>query len=128
VTDFSRASQIFEAFKRVHATNPEIWKLFERFTLLSVARGRRYYPCTAVYERILWHVDIETTGEPVKLNNNYSAYYARMFEAKHPEHPGFFRKRRRTSEEKPAYVNDMLVAGFVPADGEYSLMKELERL
>lgn len=124
----SRAQQIYEAFKKFHAANPRIWTLFEQFTLLSIAKGRRHYACNAVFERIRWHVDIDTVGEEVKLNNNYRAYYARMFEAKHPDQAGFFFKRKRVSEEKSAYADDIQVWHFDMPDGEGKLMDELKGL
>jgi hypothetical protein len=34
------------------------------------------------------------TGEPYKINDHYSAYYARLFMRDYPEYDGFFRTRR----------------------------------
>lgn len=53
-------------------------------------------------------MEIETSGE-VKLNNNYRAYYARLFHVAHPEREGFFRNRERTSEKKSSHPDDKQV-------------------
>lgn len=99
----TRADQIEAAFRRFHVDNPNVWVLFERFTFEAIAAGMTSYSSAAIFERIRWHVDIETRdADPVKLNNNYRAYYARLFHRRHPGHAGFFRNREQTSKERPA--------------------------
>jgi hypothetical protein len=124
----TRADQIFEAFKKFHAANPTVWELFSSFTFQSINRGRTRYSCDAVFERIRWHVDIDTQGQAVKLNNNFRAYYARMFEAKNPEHAGFFRNRKRTSTDSTAYAVDIQVWNSGPPIGENQLLEQLRQL
>lgn len=123
-----RADQIFKAFVQFHAENPAVWTLFERFALAAIAAGRSHYSANSIFERIRWHVDIETTGKEVRLNNNFRAYYARMFHAKHPDHSEFFRNRRRTSEDDEASVHDKQVfIGEKPGD-ETELLGRLATL
>lgn len=57
-----------------------------------------------IFERIRWHTDKPNhEGKSTfKLNNNYTAIYARMFHACYPEHAGFFRTRHQISEKAPA--------------------------
>lgn len=124
----TRADQIFEAFKRFHANNPGIWALFDRFTGEVVKSERPHYSASAIIERIRWHVDIETAGSEVKINNNFVAYYARMFEAKNPRHMGFFQKRKRISEAKEAHPNDVQVFNSGDAGDEMMLFFELKDL
>lgn len=124
----TRADQIFERFKKFHAANPQIWTSFEKFTLQLISAGREHYGADAICQRIRWHLDTETRGEPLKLNDHYSAYYARMFEAKHPNWAGFFRSRKRVSQDKPAYDIDLVSAAAIPPAGEDLLMKELAAL
>lgn len=124
----TRADQIFEAFKKFHTANPKIWELFVQFTMQSVLRGRTHYSVDAVFERIRWYVDVETVGDAVKLNNNFRAYYARMFHAKYPEYAGFFRTRIRVSEKEDAHPNDRQVFDFGPPLDERALQAELRHL
>lgn len=80
----------FEAF---HRDNPQVYTLFDRFTRQMIARGYEHGSIALITERIRWETAVETSGDLVKLNNNYKSRYARLWEADHPEHTGFFRKR-----------------------------------
>lgn len=103
----SRADQIFSAFKTFHRTNPIVWRLFEQFTLDLIRAGRGNYSSNAIFERIRWQIDVDLViAEEIKLNNNFRAYYARLFHVAHPEHDGFFRNRKRTSEQQDASDHD----------------------
>jgi len=95
----TRADKIREEFERFHADNPMVWDLFQRFSLEVVESGRKHYSASAIFERIRWHVEIETTGE-FKLCNNYRAYYARLFHQHHPNLAGFFRNRELVSARR----------------------------
>lgn len=87
-----------EAFARFHKDNPDIWRHFERFTLMAIASGRTRYSADAICHRIRWHVNIETKSkDPFKVNDHHVAFYARMFLEAHPEHAGFFTLREQTS-------------------------------
>lgn len=93
----TRADQILSAFLAFHAENPDVWTLFERFALGAIEAGRDHYSAKAVVERIRWHVEIETRGDEMKINNNFTAHFARMFHLAHPNHDGFFRNRKLLS-------------------------------
>ena len=90
----TRADQILDAFEKFHAKNPEVWKLFLRFSIQAHETGRLHYSSNAIFERIRWHIEIEIKGEEVKLNNNFRAHYARMFHLYRPDINGFFRNRK----------------------------------
>ena len=96
----SRADQMKKEFEEFHEANPRVYELFERFTFKIIERHYDHYGVSAVFERIRWHMTIDTTSTDFKLNNNHRAYYARLFETKHPEHEGFFRKRALTSANR----------------------------
>jgi hypothetical protein len=75
-----------------HCDNPKVWELFERYTLLAM-KSRNHYSHWDIISRIRWHVDIETTDKEFKINNNYAAFYARLFITRHPTAAGFFNLR-----------------------------------
>jgi hypothetical protein len=102
----ARATQILEAFTAFHKENPHVWQLFERFTFDVIGQGYENYSSAAIFERIRWHMEIEVKDADCKLNNNFRAYYARMFHARHTKHDSFFHIRKRVSEERPAEDND----------------------
>jgi len=90
-------SKLKDEFDKFHKENPEVWELFVKFTFDVINTGRRNYSVNAVFERIRWHTDIETTGKPFKLSNNHRAYYARHFHEKYPDYDGFFRTKQLRS-------------------------------
>jgi hypothetical protein len=125
----SRADQIFARFRAFHQANPQVWSLFKHFAGEIRAAGYEHYSVDSIFERIRWHVDIETrTDEPVKLNNDYRAYYARLHAVAFPEHNGFFRVRRRISAERPASENDIAVHNTGQAENETKLEAQLREL
>lgn len=124
----SRADQIFARFKEFHAANPEVWRLFQRFALEAANAGHSRYGIAMVMERIRWHVDIETKGgTAVKLNNDFRAYYARMFMVKYPHLP-LFEVRKRLSAERVAFDIDIEVFDVGMPRNEDGLRAELARL
>lgn len=122
----TRADQIFEKFAEFHRANPRVWELFKAYTFDAVITGREHYSAKAIFERIRWHVDIELESGDLKLNNNFTAYYARMFHVEYPGHDGFFRNRFRTSEEKP--INKGTINVSPPADEEDDLDDKINKL
>jgi hypothetical protein len=123
----TRADQIYEAFKKFHLENPMVWDLFKQYTFMIIERDFHNYGVAAVFERIRWHVEIETRGE-LKLNNNFRAYYSRMFESKFPEHEGFFRKRKRISENQEPHNVDIQQSNFGTPQDEMALYRDLAEL
>jgi len=89
---FERCLQWMRFFK-FHDENPHVYKEFERRALLLINKGRRHFGAKAIFEAMRFDWAATTTDEEFKLNNNYTAYYARMFEDKHPDYVGFFEMR-----------------------------------
>lgn len=88
-----------EAFEEFDRLNPRVRDLFDRFTMEAISSGRPHYSADAIWQRLRWHVEIETKGrDDFKLNNNYRTYYGRRFMREHPEHDGFFETRERGIE------------------------------
>lgn len=84
-----------------HSKHPQVWSLFVHFTQEIINRGFKNYSVNAIFERIRWECDsVGGDGKSIfKLNNNYRAFYARRFHKMYPQHEGFFRTRKQTSEE-----------------------------
>ena len=83
-----------EKFEIYHRDNPQIYKEFERFTLQTIQRGFQHYSSKGIIEIIRWHTGI-FANKGFKVNNNYTPYYADLFEANHPQYKDFFYKRER---------------------------------
>lgn len=121
----TRADQILDAFEKFHTDNPQVWFLFRKFSIQAHNAGRSHYSSNAIFERIRWHIEIDTGGGEVKLNNNFRAHYARMFHLARPDLDGFFRNRKLTSEADSAAENDKQVFIDQQAGVEYAILSRL---
>ena len=113
----TRLEEMREQCKRFHEKHPEVWDLFVRFTFEMINKGFKNYSAQhGIFARIRWEMDAGGDGlSQFKINNNYSAFYARRFMKMYPEHDGFFRTREQTSEDKEA-TN---LPELTPEDYEY---------
>ncbi len=78
-------------FLDYHQQNLHIWEAFEKLTLRVIAK-KKVVGAKAIVERIRWDEEIEYDRE-FKVSNSYTAYYARVFEIKYPQHSGFFKMK-----------------------------------
>ena len=124
----SRADQIKAHFIAFHKANPGVWRLFKGFAFQVIAKQFTHYSSRTICHRIRWHADLQTKGDSCKINDHYSVYYGRMFEAVYPDHKGFFCNRRRKSEDKPAAENDRAVFDIDQPGDEEQLYRELAQL
>ena len=77
------AGSIAGQFRAFHEATPHVWEHIERFAL-EAARAGEKFGAKAVWERMRWHIRIETT-ESHKLNKNYTSRYARLSEERYPQ-------------------------------------------
>lgn len=85
--------QIANNFRVFHKENPHVYAMFERFALQMATRVG-VASAGLIFERMRWEIWMDTRSKP-RLNNNYRAMYARLFEENHPDYAGLFRKRVR---------------------------------
>lgn len=99
----TRLDEMRDQVREWHRENPEVWRLFCKFTFQLIERGFEHYSAQGVWERIRWETaEASTDGSTWKANNNYCAFYARAFMRKYPQYDGFFRTRRQASADAPA--------------------------
>lgn len=84
-------------FHAYHTTNPDIYDAFVKYTLKAIRRGYEAFSAEFVFNIIRWETKI-TGNDEFKINNNYKAYYSRMFMNEYPEHKGFFRTRKSKAD------------------------------
>jgi len=82
-------------FDDFHRQNPAVYDELVRLTRQLKARGIRRYSIKGVYEVLRFNVKLRTTGDDYKLNNNYTASYARLIMEQEPDLDGFFDTRER---------------------------------
>src|SRR5690242_9286203 len=78
-------------FCAYHQANPQVYESFKKFTLKTIKKGFKNYSSKGIMELIRWHSGISADRDVFKVNNNYSSFYARLFEKQHPKHKDFFR-------------------------------------
>lgn len=79
-------------FKAYHQDNPHIYAAFEKLSLEAAKTGRNKFAVRNIFGKMRWDMAISGNDE-YKINENYSAYYGRLFEEKNPKYSGFFRKK-----------------------------------
>ena len=95
---------LFDEFIRFHRDNPEIYDLYVKYAFQLRDAGRENYGSKAIVERIRWHVNVETQSkDEFKINNNHTAYYARMVMMDYPELKGYFRIRSARNDIELKY-------------------------
>lgn len=85
----------WQEFQDYHESNPHVWKQFERFTIQLRHAGKTKYGAKSIMERVRWEEDTQNPGREFKINNNYTAFYARIFVMKYPDFEGFFEFREQ---------------------------------
>lgn len=81
-------------FWAFHSSHPDVYDWFKKLTKRAIEKGFKNYSAKGIIEQIRWETKGTIKEDGFKVNNNYTALYARMFETEHPQHKGFFRKRK----------------------------------
>ena len=87
-----RHDRIYRKFLSFHADNPHVYVELTRMARQLASRGIKRYGIKALIEVLRWK-SIKTTGEDYKINNNFTAYYARLIMEEEPDLDGFFKIR-----------------------------------
>ena len=97
--------QFIEGFESYHVSNPQIYIAFKKLTFQLISSGRKHYGAKAIFEVIRFNTAIKGNDQ-YKVNNNYTAYYARLFMKDFPKHDGFFNLRKSKFDENKIKNND----------------------
>lgn len=87
-----------EGFQQFHRDNPHVYTNLVNLTREGIAQGRERIGMKMLFEVLRWNTPLNTSGEDFKLNNNYTAFYARMIEARNPDCRGIFGMRRALAD------------------------------
>ena len=94
-TPNSQPLTIQERFEAFHKSNPHVYNELCNLARQLKARGRERYGIKSLFEALRWHKAMQTSDEEFKLNNNFTAFYARLLMAQEPELDGFFEVREQ---------------------------------
>lgn len=87
------------AFWVFHQGNPDVMDALVGLARQAKRAGAGQYGMKALFEVLRWSRLMEKRpGEEFRLNNNYTAYYARLIMALHPDLSGFFETRVQFGE------------------------------
>lgn len=87
--------ETIEKFLEWNSKNPTVWRMFERAALDLIKAGKTHWGAKAICELIRYKRAVEEGGQfdDYSVNNNFSAYYARVFIVKYPQYSHFFETR-----------------------------------
>jgi hypothetical protein len=89
------SDDLIKSFQAFDAENPRVYDLFVRFAHEARNAGYQHFSAHGILHRIRWETGVVTRDATAdwKVNNNYSAFYARKLVADDPRFKGFFRNR-----------------------------------
>jgi hypothetical protein len=82
------------AFQEYHEKNPHIYEAFLGIALELLEAGHEKYSAKGIMEVVRWQN--AKKGETVKVNNDYTSFYARVVADNHPKLSKFFEFRQVT--------------------------------
>lgn len=91
---------IRERFDAFDEANPHVKRRLTDMAMELWRRGTKHYGMKALYEVLRYEYTLRTSGDSFKLNNNYTALYARKIMLENPELDGFFSTRKRRSRSR----------------------------
>ncbi len=88
-----------EKFELYHKENPYIYHQFRYYTLRVIQSGFKNFGSQMIIEKIRWETGVVSKNSDFKINNDYAAFYSRMFMLEYPNYEGYFRLRRSIADE-----------------------------
>lgn len=96
-TAAQRRAERERAFLAFDEKYPEVFERLKTMALALKDRGFEHYGIRVLWEQVRYQNDIKTTGEPYKLCDHMTSFFARKMMAEVPELDGFFEIRSRRS-------------------------------
>jgi len=96
---YNKALDDVSEFKKFHQDNPQVYRLFKKFTYTAIGKGHNRLSSEMIINRIRWETEVETSDPCYKINNDYKPFYARMFMAENPQYQNFFNVRGSHADE-----------------------------
>lgn len=84
---------IRERFEAFHAANPQVFTRLREMAFQRYNAGHEQCGMKRLFEVMRWEDGLKTTGDTFKLNNDFTACYARKLMEHETELDGFFETR-----------------------------------
>ena len=89
-----------QEFEDFHDKNPQVYAVLARLAREWVeATGRGKLGIKALYERARWEIAVQTSNPDYKLNNNFTAFYARLIMAQEQDLSEIFHMRGSAADD-----------------------------
>lgn len=82
-------------FKAFHAANPHVYERLRTMALTLRRAGKTRWGIRNLWERLRYDLAIETTEHEPRLNDHYTAFYARLLMLNELELKDFFETRSK---------------------------------
>jgi len=96
---YRRPLTLAERFWQFHEANPHVLTAIVAISRDLKARGFRTCGMKLIFERLRWLAAIQTRNDGFRLNNSFSAFYARVVQECHEDLRGFFRLRESAADQ-----------------------------
>lgn len=93
--DLPRPETLDERFASFDRANPSVYEALRALCLDTRRVGVKRWSVDAAMHIVRWRYRLQTRGDEFKLNNSFSALYARKLMSQEPELVGFFELRKR---------------------------------
>jgi len=87
-----------ERFEIYHKENPHIYHQFRFYALEVIKSGFKNFGAQMIIEKIRWETGVVSKNSDFKINNDYAAFYSRMFMSEYPNYKGYFRLRKSIAD------------------------------
>jgi hypothetical protein len=89
-----------DRFEQFHTENPRVYATLVRLAREWVTQtGRHKIGIKSLYEVARWQIALATNDPDYKLNNDFTAYYARLMMHGEPDLDGLFDLRSSSADE-----------------------------
>jgi len=93
-----KKESIQQKFNRFHDRNPLVYHIIVDIANRMKLAGVHKFGMKGIFEYLRWQYSMQTQGEQYKLNNVFTALYARMIMEREAGLRGFFETRKRLAE------------------------------
>jgi len=93
-----RKETIQQKFSRFHQRNPHVYDMIVTISKRMQQSGVNKFGMKGIFEYLRWQYAMQTQGDRYKLNNVFTAMYARMIMEREHGLRGFFETRNRLTE------------------------------
>lgn len=95
-----KGTSIRNAFYEFDRDNPHVYNLFKELAFKSIDAKKKKTSAKMIINVIRWHFFLQTnTDDEFRINDAFTAHYARKFIEEFPEHKTMFELRKLRDEE-----------------------------